>query len=105
MNKRKSKRIAKNKTLKIRPCDPHGNEGLWVTLTSVNLSESGILFESNQKYNIGEHYIIRFTGRDNKLHDARIKIIRVTEVITHTQYSIGAEFVAADSDKIKMLIQ
>ena len=84
---------------------PSDKGGLLVSLTSVNLSESGILFESSKAYGIGEQYIIRYTGNDNRLYDARIEIIRVDEVITHTQYNIGAKFIDADSEKIKLLLQ
>ncbi|MBU1340093.1 MAG: PilZ domain-containing protein [Proteobacteria bacterium] len=104
-DKRKSERVAINKTLKIKSCDLHEKEGLLVTLISVNLSENGISFESTQPYDIGTHYIIRFTGRDKKLYDIRIEIIRVKEVITHTQYNIGAKFLETDADKIKRFIE
>ncbi len=83
----------------------YDKEGLLVSLTSVNLSESGILFESSKAYDVGGHYILRFTGKDNRLYDAGIEIIRVQEIITHTQYNIGAKFIDSDPEKIKHLIQ
>ena len=84
--------------------NPLDKSGLLVSLTSVNLSESGILFESSKAYDIGEHYIIRFTGNDGRLYDAGVEIIRVQEIITHTQYNIGAKFIDSDPEKIKRLL-
>ncbi len=102
-DKRTFDRILKNKTLKIKSCDNPDQETLSVTLMSVNLSETGLLFESSRKYNIGSEYFIRFTGNDNQLYDIRIEIIRVDEIITGTQYNIGAQFIETDSDKIQKL--
>jgi len=98
-------RISKNKNLKLMTGNPSDKSGLLVSLTSVNLSESGILFESSRAYNIGEQYLIRFTGNDNRLYDARIEIIRTREIIPRTQYHIGAKFIDGDSEKIKRLLQ
>ncbi len=102
-NKRTSDRVLKYKTLKIKSCDYPDQERLSVTLMSVNLSETGVLFESSQNYKIGSEYFIRFTGNDKKLYDVRIKIIRIEEIITGTQYNIGAQFIKTDTDKIKKL--
>lgn len=98
-------RISKNKNLKLMTGNPMDKGGLMVSLTTVNLSESGILFESYNTYDIGEHYIIRFTGNDDKIYDARIEITRVEEIITHTHYNIGAKFIDMDSEKIRLLLQ
>jgi hypothetical protein len=102
-NKRTFDRVLKNKTLKIKSCDNPDQETLAVTLMSVNLSETGVLFESSRKYDVGSEYFIRFTGNDNQLYDIRIEIIRVEEVITGAQYNIGAQFIETDSDKIQKL--
>ncbi len=102
---RQSLRISKNKNLKLLTGNASDKGGLLVSLTSVNLSESGILFESYKAYEIGEHHIIRFTGNDHKIYDARIEITRVEEVVSHTQYNIGAKFIDADSEKIQLLLQ
>lgn len=98
-------RVIKKQTFKIASCDDHASDGLWVTLTSVNLSQTGILFDSPEKYFVGEEYMIRFTDSDNKLHDERIKIVRVKEILTDTHYNIAAVFIDSDSEKISSLIQ
>ncbi len=102
-DKRTFDRVVKNKTLKIKSCDNPNQETLSVTLMSVNLSETGVLFESSRKYKIGSEHFIRFTGNDKKLYDVRIQIIRVKEIITGTQYNIGAQFIKTDADKIQKL--
>lgn len=104
-NHRKFIRISKNKNLKLMSGNPSDKSGLLVSLTSVNLSESGILFESYKAYDIGAQYIIRFTGNDNRIYDTRIEITRVEEIITHSQYNIGAKFIDGDSENIKLLLQ
>ncbi len=86
------------------PCDQFEKDGLWIPLTSVDVSQSGILFESPYEYKVGERYIIRFTGKNNKFYDEQLEIIRVEEIITHTQYNIGAKFVNDDVDIIQKLI-
>lgn len=98
-------RVIKKQTFKIASCNDYASDGLWVTLTSVNLSQGGILFDSPEEYIVGDEYIIRFTGTDNKLHDERIKIIRTKEILTKTHYNIAAVFVDSDSEKISSLIQ
>lgn len=97
-------RVKKKTTFKITPCENYKRDGLWVTITSVNISKTGILFESPEYYSIGQEYIIRFTGNDNKLHDEKIKIVRTKEIVTGTCYSIGAKFTDTDSEKITALI-
>ncbi len=103
-NKRAFSRILTHQTISMVPCDQYEKDGLWVTLTSVDVSQSGILFESPYEYMVGERYIIRFTGKNNKLYDEQLEIIRVEEIITDTQFNIGAKFVNEDVDIIKKLI-
>lgn len=102
---RQSNRIGRSKNLKLLTDSSESKGGLSLSLTSVNVSESGLLFESSKAYQIGQQYTIRFTGNDNKLYDIRIEIIRVEEIVTHTQYNIGAKFMDTDADKIQLLLQ
>lgn len=102
---RKSIRIDKNKSLKIRPSGLDNADGLLVSLVSVNVSKNGILFESKQAYDVGATFVLRFNGNDNKLYDAQIRIVRVLEIVTRTQYHIGAEFIDPDRDKIHLLVE
>lgn len=97
-------RVKKARTFQITPCDEYAADNLWVTITSANISKGGILFESPKLYSIGQEYMLRFTGKDNKLYDEKVRIIRIEEIVTNTCYSIGAVFTDADSDKIKTLI-
>ena len=102
---RKFLRIPIQKTLKLKSSRPDGQQGLLTTLASVNVSESGIQFESTYRCDPNRQYIIIFTGKDDNVHEIRIKIIWVQEIITGTQFRVGAMFDQSDSAKIKLLLQ
>lgn len=101
--KRAFSRITTHQTISIVPLDEYEKDGLWATLTSVDISETGILFESASAYAVGEQYMIRFSDKNNKKYDQKIEIIRVEEIITLTQYNIGAVFVNALPDLLQKL--
>ncbi|MCG8632564.1 MAG: PilZ domain-containing protein [Desulfobacterales bacterium] len=108
MNKsdqRKFIRIPSSRTIKIAECGQEKANVLLETLTSVNLSENGILFDSTKPYPVGKHYILKISGKDDKVYDARIEIIRVKEVITKTHYRIGARFIAPEFNLTSQLTQ
>ncbi len=96
-------RIPRHRTISIVPFDQFGKDGLWRTLTSVNVSRNGILFESADPYRVGEQYMIRFAGRKGTLYNEPIEIIRVEEVITAAHYNIGAAFLNEQTAGIKKL--
>ena len=96
-------RIPRHQTISIVPLHQYQKDGLWATLTSVDISENGILFESSRAYMIGEHYMIRLTGKEGRWIDEKIEIVRVEEVITDRHYNIGAAFVDTVSERLKKL--
>lgn len=102
--RRKSKRLELDVTLKLERLDENGVATLkYVHISVQDISKSGIGFRSEQKLEVGSFYNARLQIWTKEVIDTVIKIIRRDE--QDNSYRYGGQFVGmADADALKIEI-